>query len=341
MKKHLQTLLQFVITIGLLWWIFHDPEKRAHMWEALQQAKLIWLLGGVLVFGGVVIVSTQRWRVLLQVQDIHLPWLRVFQLFMIGLFYNLFLPGGTGGDLMKIFYLLKEVPKKKSAAFLSVVVDRMFGLLSMVFLAFLIILFRFNLLMKTPETAGLFSVLIIVLGCALGALVCAFVVSKFHLAHRLPERMPMRGTIIELATAIETYSNQPKAALIAFGLSVTNHCILFLSTYCAARAFTDKLSLVDIFTVFPIILTIASLPISVAGIGVREKITEQLLHSLFLIPGSVAVLISITSFAMMALWSIVGGIVFLFYRPPGGAEHAKLSEMRSEVDALEAKIDHP
>jgi hypothetical protein len=200
-------------------------------------------------------------------------------------------------------------------------------------------LLQFNLLTRTPETAGLLSIFAMVLGAFISTLICAFIVSKLRLAHRLPEKMPMRGTIIELATAIEAYSNSPLAALKAFGLSILNHCIAFFSIYCAARAFTDKLSLFDIFTVFPLIITLASLPISVAGIGVREKLSEEMLHALYQIPSELAVLISISSFLMMVVWYLAGGVVYLLYRSPDGG-HARLSDIREEVGGIEDRIEH-
>ena len=56
-----------------------------------------------------------RWRILLKVQQIHLSIPRVAGLFLIGMFYNQFLPGGTGGDIMKSYLLLKETPGKRPA----------------------------------------------------------------------------------------------------------------------------------------------------------------------------------------------------------------------------------
>ncbi|MEO6848738.1 MAG: lysylphosphatidylglycerol synthase transmembrane domain-containing protein [Chthoniobacterales bacterium] len=338
MKKTLLTILQVIVTLSLLWWIFHDPKQRANMAEALHQANFLWLAAGVLIFGMVIFTGTYRWWILLRVQQISLPIFQVGQLFLIGLFFNLFLPGGTGGDIVKIFYLFKVVPKRKSSAFLSVVVDRVFGVLALVFFAVVVGILHFDLLMKTRETAGLFSMLIIVMGAFMGVLFVAFVVSKLQLVHRLPVRLPMRGTIVELSTAIDAYSRKPKAAFFVFLLSLVNHTIIFSSIYCAARAFAAQLSLGNIFTVSPIIQTLAALPISVAGIGVREKISEQLLSTLYQIPGSVAVLISITSFFMMAFWALVGGIVYLFYRSPGG-NHAAFSQIHTEVDLVEKKIE--
>ncbi len=38
---------------------------------------------------------------------------------------------------------------------------------------------------------------------------------------------------------------------------------------------------------------------------------------------------------MVLFWGLVGGIIYLFYRP---SEHAKLSDIRNEVEELEHKV---
>ena len=57
---------------------------------------------------------------------------RVAGLFLIGMFYNQFLPGGTGGDIIKSYLLLKETPGKKTGALLAVLFDRMIGLVALI-----------------------------------------------------------------------------------------------------------------------------------------------------------------------------------------------------------------
>ena len=50
MKKTLLTVLQLAVTIGLLWWVFHDPVRRREMLEAVKLADWRWLAAGVGVF---------------------------------------------------------------------------------------------------------------------------------------------------------------------------------------------------------------------------------------------------------------------------------------------------
>src|SRR5205823_5628941 len=106
MKRILLTILQLGVTVAMLWWVFHDTAQRAKMWEALQRANYWWVAGGILAYVMVEAAAALRWQILLRVQKIHLSVPRVTGLFLIGMFYNQFLPGGTGGDIIKSYLLL-------------------------------------------------------------------------------------------------------------------------------------------------------------------------------------------------------------------------------------------
>src|SRR5207249_5679677 len=71
MKKILVTLFQLAVTIAVLYWVYHDPEKRAQMVEALRNAQYHWVAIGILAYVLVEIAAAFRWHVLLKVQGIH------------------------------------------------------------------------------------------------------------------------------------------------------------------------------------------------------------------------------------------------------------------------------
>ena len=130
MRRAFLWLFQFAATAALLWWVFHDPAKQQALRDAVQQADWRWLVGGVAAYGVFELLAGVRWMILLRVQGIRISWGRLYGLLMVGLFFSLFIPGGTGGDLVKGYYLLKEAPVgRRTSAALSVVMDRLLGLL--------------------------------------------------------------------------------------------------------------------------------------------------------------------------------------------------------------------
>ncbi len=339
MKKILLTALQVCVTLFLLWWIFRDPVKNRAMGEALRHANWFWLAGGIASVGVACLLQTQRWSVLLKVQGISLGWLRTFRVYMVGMFFNLFLLGATGGDVIKIYYAMRETASRKGAAFLSVLVDRMMGLLGLVFVAVIVVAMRWTALSeKAPLELGS---LVLIMGGMLAAVVFGFFVDRFNLSDKLPKSLPMHGKIVEFASAFSTYARNGRALAATFGLSISAHLFNFLAFYCAARAlheFSGPTGVLDSFCVMPIIMAITALPISLSGVGVREALFEKLFGVLFGTPQAVAVMISVAGFLMIVFWGLVGGVIYLFYRPTGGLH---LKEMEKEVGDVENEIENP
>jgi hypothetical protein len=106
----------------------------------------------------------------------------------------------------------------------------------------------------------------------------------------------------------------------------------------AAFAFKGNPGAAAMTSVIPVVNTISSLPISLAGIGVREKLFAMMLHPLYGTPEDLAVLISITGFALGVLWGLLGGVVNLFYRPSDGSL-LSTAGLESEIGTIEHQIE--
>ncbi len=338
MKKILVTLFQLAVTIAVLYWVYHDPEKRAQMVEALRNAQYHWVVIGILAYVLVEIAAAFRWHVLLKVQGIHLSLPRLSGLFLIGMFYNQFLPGGTGGDIIKSYFLLKETADKKAGALLAVVFDRFIGLVALVAITGGLISLRFDFLSQTLETRRLLWLLLMLLGGSIVVLLSTFVITGFNLVHSLPKKFPGREKLIEISAAYHLYAHHWPATLVAFGASVVAHLATFATFLCAAYALGAAVPLVNFFAVMPIERTISALPISFAGIGLREKVLQIMLHGLCGVPEATAILIGSLSFLIVLICCLPGAIVYFFYKPSGVIKHVKLREMQEEVAILGHEI---
>src|SRR5436853_1595944 len=144
MKRSALIILQLLVTAAGIWYVFHDPEKRTQVVAALRQADPGWLALGWICYGAVEVLATVRWQMLLRVQGIVLSWLRALAIVMIGLFFNMFLPGLVGGDAVRLYLVFKCAPRKKAPATLSVAMDRILGMLAILFLTVLSVALRFH-----------------------------------------------------------------------------------------------------------------------------------------------------------------------------------------------------
>src|SRR6266516_2105187 len=338
MKKILVTLFQLAATIAVLYWVYHDPEKRAQMVEALKNAQYQWVAIGILAYVLVEIAAAFRWHVLLKVQGIHLSFWRLSGLFLIGMFYNQFLPGGTGGDIIKSYFLLKETPDKKAGALLAVVFDRFIGLVALIAITGALISLRYDFLSKTTETRWLLRFLLVLLGASILGLLSTFVISGFNLFHSLPKRFPGREKLIEISAAYHLYARHWRATLAAFGASIVAHLATFATFLCVAYSLRANVKIVDFFAVMPIERTISAMPISFAGIGWREKVLQIMLNGVCGVPEATEILIGSLSFLVILFCCVTGAIVYLFYKPSGVVTHVRLREMQKEVATLEHEI---
>jgi len=163
----------------------------------------------------------------------------------IGLFYNQFLPGGTGGDIIKSYYLLKETPDKKAGALLAVVFDRFIGLVALVAVTATLIALRYDFLAQKPETRNLLWLLLILLSASVAFLIATFVISGFKLFRFFPAHFPGRDKLIEIFAAYHLYAHHWRASLVAFGASIVAHLATFSAFLFAAYALGVHVPLVD------------------------------------------------------------------------------------------------
>lgn len=125
MKGHRgKTLIGLLITIGLLWWALHDVSARAVLQE-VRSANLWWLLAAVVLATSSFLLRAARWRVLLLPANPGIGFGERFGAVSIGFMVNNLLPARLG-EFARAFSLSRIAPIGVSAAFASLVVERVF-----------------------------------------------------------------------------------------------------------------------------------------------------------------------------------------------------------------------
>jgi hypothetical protein len=259
----------------------------------------------------------------------------------------------AGHDIIKSYLLLKET-HHKAGALLAVVFDRLIGLVALVTITVTLVTLRFDLLWRTPVTIEsgftphqLLIALGILLGVSISGLVASFIISGFNLFHLLPHKFPGREKLIEIAAAYHLYARHWIATFFAFGVSLVAHLSTFATFLFVAYALhaedvrkmpATPVPAIDFFAVMPIERTLTAVPVSLAGIGLREKLLQVMLNNICGVTVEKAKLIGSLGFLVILICCAPGGIVYFFYRPSGVDRHVKLREMQEEVATLEHEI---
>ena len=310
------TLLQLVVTAAGIYYVFHDPQKRAEIGHALRGADWRWLALSWLVYGAVEALATVRWQMLLRVQGIIVSWGRAGMMVTVGLFFNMLLPGLVGGDAIRLYLLCQKVPRKKLRGTLSVAMDRLLGLASLVVLAAMVGLVRFRWLNHAARTAHITYLALAILG---GATLGALLVFRVTGTRTLPGRLPFRHGIVQIGKALRLYREHPMIIVSAFLLTILSHLAYYISYYCALRSLSGhsggEPSMIDFLSIMPLVNTITGVPISFGGVGVRETLFQTLLGQLAHVPPALAAISATLGYAVQASWGMVGGVAYLLMRP--------------------------
>jgi len=328
-KRGTIVVLQAALAAAALAFVFHDRDRRREVAQAVRHASVSWLVAGVLCYGVVELLGGLRWWLLLRVQGFRFSWRRATSIFLIGLFLMTFTPGLIGGDAARVLYLIQEAPERKAAAVLAVAMDRLVGLISLILLAALVVLCRYHWLAMTPATAWLEYVTLVILAGSAGVLLLSCVAARLPWLSMLDKNPAAGAKLREIGRTFQAYRRHWPRLIEALLNTLLAHVFYFLTFYCAARAlgaFDGPAAkpwhgFWDVFSIMPIVNTLTALPLSFAGIGIRESLFQVLLNDLCGIPAGVGAAIGSLGFAMRAIWGLPGGVLLLRYRAPGKERH--------------------
>ncbi len=138
MGRRFKTLFKIGLTLFALWYVWHKIDQAA-LKRVMQSADGFYLAIALLFFNLSKIVSAERLRLLFSAIGLGLSRSYNLLLYYVGMFYNLFLPGGIGGDGYKIYLLNRRFHRGIKPLFGAILYDRLSGLAALTFLAALLI----------------------------------------------------------------------------------------------------------------------------------------------------------------------------------------------------------
>jgi glycosyltransferase 2 family protein len=354
-----------LVCIVLLGWIFHaiflneakalarqrginwDNLPRAEQWqqawthgphELWAQVTLIHkgaLVASLGLMAMTIVLGVVRWRMVLRVHDFNLPWSRAAEISLVAHFFNSFLLGSTGGDLMKAYYAARETHHKKAEAVLTVFADRLIGLWAMLLFAGVMMLPNLNLIGAHP---GLRAVCVVVVGMIAACTIIALLafrggVSKGWTGARdWLRRLPKGDHINRLLESCRQFGRQPLFLTRTLGVSMALNAFCVFQLLVLCWGLQIKVPALAMFLIVPIIICISAVPITPAGLGVRENLFVFLLASPILkVPATLALALSLLAYAGSLFWSIIGGFVYVAFKEKHHLTEAELEQNDAEA----------
>lgn len=264
-------------------------------------------------------LSSFRWCKLLRLQHVVLSHWDAFRLTMIGVFFNLVGLGGVGGDVLKMAYVRQHAGERTPEAVLSILVDRILGLLGLFLVTLIVLPFVWDELMHS--TAAIHSmvggvIFIAVLGGGGTALVLFrdlwLPTALKNVIRNQSRRFPARfvSIVARVVRSLDLYRNQVPELLKALAISGAIHTLAALAVCCLGLAFHLEGPAVRHYFVGTCVAnTISAVPITPGGLGSRDVVLAEFL--LRLGGDERANLVPPAFSGILVLWSLVGGLFFM------------------------------
>ncbi len=305
-KRAAMFALKFIVSGSLLYFVF-SRAGAAEVAGILAEMDPLLFAAAVCIFIFMLLVCSFRWGLLLPE---HFSVRRLFPLYMIGSFFNIFLPGLVGGDVVKVYYLYRET-RKGAQALASVFMDRYMGYAGLMTLGALAYPFGFRSFSGTWITP------------VLPGIVMLFIITSMVLFIAKP------GGRFEFISRLHDYlhsyvKNRP-VIVKTLALSILNHALSSVTAWLIAMSLGEQIPLSTLFVFVPVISTLAALPISISGLGIREAAFVLLLGSQGLSPES-ATAISFAWFLVMAAGGLPGIVFYLREKGGTAAGHNEQQE---------------
>jgi glycosyltransferase 2 family protein len=280
----------------LLWHYDARPALRT-----LSREHLIYFAAAVALYAMGQVTSACRWRLLAAMLNVRGSYLDFIRYYFIGAFTNVFVPGVLGGDAARAFYLGRR-HGKVGESIASAVADRAYGLLGLIWLAALMA----TLNLATLSANVTRPVLAIGIVTFAGFLASPQIARLIHMTPR-----PVRRAL----GIIAPYLHKPARVIPAIILSMILQTLLAICQYVLALGLGLHLPLSIFMLIVPVSGVLASLPLTLNGLGLRET-AYLYLFGMTGVGRDTAIALGLLFFSTTMVTGLLGGIAFVTTEVP-------------------------
>lgn len=261
--------------LSLLFWQLGDDVTWSTLLPDWTPATIGWLAGATGVMFISYGLSTLRWDQVVLALGLKARFMRLFSHFMAGQFISNALPSTIGGDVLRVARLAKDTDDTP-ASFASVVLERLTGWIALPAITLLALAIN-------PDLADLGArtrvTLLVATGTLVGLAVLLYAVDHDRVGGRFKDRDGWRRFAAAIHLGFGRLRRHPQSAIIVLVVAVIYQFSLVVSAFMAAKALGIDVGFTAIMFFLPVVLIAQVLPISIAGLGVREFLLVWLLSS--------------------------------------------------------------
>jgi glycosyltransferase 2 family protein len=306
-SARLALLIKVAISGTLLAVLFWRVDRPAFL-ASLGSLSVPFLLGCVALYVLGYVVSVFRWQLLLRAEGIRLSTWRLGLVYFEGAFFNLFLPTLIGGDIVRGYFIYR-MTRGHDASIASILVDRLCGFAALMVIAVSALALargRFD----DPQVTVAIATVAACFACLMVVLLNRTLTSRASSVLGMVGLARFQAKLQGLVDAIRRYRQHRRALVQALALSAFLQALIIVTYYFIGVALNLGVPLVYFFLFVPLITALAMLPVSVAGLGVREGGVIYFFAKVGVDPAT-ALGMSLVWFSLTLVVSCLGGLAFL------------------------------
>ena len=318
--RHVQNILKIIFSLGLLGYLVYRAEP-ARLISVLsnitEKDGVAFLVAAFLLMLLAVFFLALRWRVLLKSYGFHLKTSQLFGFYLIGMFFNNFLPTSIGGDIMRIYKLISATDDRTSA-FASVIIERLMGIAATLLMS----IFALIYISQQFHDNRLLIVAVVMFLAIMVFFTLILRDRSFNIILKIFDRFTIfkiGQKFNKLFEAIHLFQEKRMVLMEVFMLSFISQFFIVSMNYLVAVAFSIPVSFGYLLMVVPISFVLTMLP-SINGIGIRDLGFVGLLAQVG-ISTAEALTLSFLNLIIPMVISTAGGLLFMLQKNkaiPGG-----------------------
>ncbi len=305
-------LFRPIISIALLGTLFWQLGA-GDIWQTVTDADPLATGLATLLTIAAVIVSAWKWQLLLRSVDQDVSLVRLSDAYLVGLFFNNFLPSNIGGDVARAHAIGRHTGHL-GVVVASIAGERLLAGLALGATASVALLVRQDLVGIVGSGVG---------GVMFGFIALTALSSipqvRSYLIGRLGQS-GRRGSIARSVASLGRTLSDPWTVLAVFALSVMFQALVVAVAWAGFQAVGAPVSLGVCFVLIPVISAIQLVPVSLGGFGVREGAYALLFGQCCSIAPTAAIASSLIFAGVVMGVSLVGGVRFAMTRDTGYQE---------------------
>lgn len=310
MKQTLFTLIKIGVTIAISVFLFARVDLNT-MVAHVARANGVTLLLALALYFVAIGLSVFKWEIVVRAQNLRVSFSDLLVYYFVGLFFGNLLPSNVGGDVVRAYGLMRASGRREAAA-ISVLVDRLMGLVAFLGAAVVMAVLATLVLARGSELQQLEIATVVV--------ATVFVFSAALLfSRRFSQRVkgvfdfsllrPLRPMAQRVFEALQVYRHSYRALVFNVAISIAIVIVTTLVWYTVARALGETLSIFYFFLFNPLIAFVLLIPISFNGLGPKEA-TAVFFFGLVGMSSEAALSMSLLFHLIVVVTSLPGGLLW-------------------------------